>query len=150
MPGHPPRGRLAEILLVEDNEGDVLLATEAFKASKIANNISLAPDGDEALKMLTRVPPYENQPTPDLILLDLNLPKRDGREVLEFIKQDEFLRSIPVVVLTGSRAETEIARTYALHANAYIVKPVTFDRLKEIVGSIQQFWFSVVVLPRPN
>lgn len=140
------RARPAEILLVEDNEGDIVLAKEAFKASKIANNLVVASDGDIAIQMLRRAPPFEANKTPDLILLDLNLPKRDGREVLEFVKADPSLRHIPVVVLTGSRAEAEVARTYAAFANAYIVKPVNFELLKEIVNSIQEFWFSVVML----
>jgi len=141
-----PRGRPAEILLVEDNYGDVLLAQEAFRIAKIANNMTVAQDGEMALQILNRVAPFEDKPKPDLILLDLNLPKRDGREVLESVKSDPNLKKIPVVVLTGSRAESEIARSYALHANAYIVKPVNFERLKDIVAVIQNFWFTVVVL----
>jgi CheY-like chemotaxis protein len=142
-----PQMRPVEILLVEDNYGDVLLAQEAFKASRVANNVVVAADGQQALCMLQKQPPYQDFATPDLVLLDLNLPKRDGREVLEVVKRDPALKHIPVVVLTGSRAEAEIARTYALHANAYIVKPVNFERLKEIVSSIEAFWFSVVMLP---
>jgi CheY-like chemotaxis protein len=142
-----PRARPMEILLVEDNYGDVLLAQEAFRASKIANNVVVAADGQQALCMLHKEPPYQDFATPDLVLLDLNLPKRDGREVLEVVKRDPNLKRIPVVVLTGSRAQAEVSRTYALHANAYIVKPVNFERLKEIVSSIDAFWFSVVMLP---
>jgi two-component system, chemotaxis family, response regulator Rcp1 len=138
-----PFGRPVEILLIEDNYGDVLLALEAFKSSKVANNVMVASDGDEALAMLRNDP---SRTLPDLILLDLNLPKRDGREVLEIVKSDPALMHIPVVVLTGSRAESEVARSYALHANAYVVKPINFERLKEIVTAIQEFWFSVVML----
>lgn len=145
-----PSGRPIEILLVEDNYGDVLLTTEAFKSSKIANNIIVAEDGEQAIAMLRRHGPYENQSRPDLVLLDLNLPKRDGREVLEDVKQDPTLRDIPIVVLSGSHEESEIARSYALHANAYIVKPVNFEHLKEIVTTIEDFWFSVVALPIPK
>jgi CheY-like chemotaxis protein len=140
--------RLMEILLVEDNEGDVLLAVEAFKTLTIPYNITVASDGEQALAMLRHEEPYKDQPRPDFILLDLNLPKRDGREVLETIKRDPDLRGIPVVVLSGSRAEEEIAKSYALYANAYIVKPVHFERFKEIVSAIEAFFFSVVALQR--
>jgi two-component system, chemotaxis family, response regulator Rcp1 len=144
-----PHGRPIEILLVEDNYGDTLLAKEAFKSSKFINNITVASDGDEALVMLRGEAPYTGQRKPDLILLDLNLPKRDGREVLEMVKSDPLLRHIPVVVLTGSRAQAEIAGSYAQHANAYVVKPVNFERLKEIVSTIEEFWFSIVTMPEP-
>ena len=144
----PGQDRPMEILLVEDNEGDVVLAVEAFKTLKISYNVTVARDGEEALAMLRREAPYENQVRPDFILLDLNLPKRDGREVLESIKRDPELRGIPVVVLSGSRAEAEIAKSYALYANAYVVKPVNFDRFKEIVSAIEAFFFSVVALQR--
>ena len=139
--------RPVEILLVEDNYGDALLAKEAFAAARYESNVTVAADGEEALAMLYKKPPYQAQPRPDLILLDLNLPKRDGREVLETIKSDPSLKLIPVVVLTGSRAESEVLRSYALHANAYVVKPVNFERLKEIVATIENFWLSLVVLP---
>ena len=144
----PGQDRPMEILLVEDNEGDVLLASEAFKTLRVPYTLSVASDGEQALAMLHRAEPYQDQPRPDFILLDLNLPKRDGREVLETIKRDPDLRGIPVVVLSGSRAEEEIAHSYALYANAYIVKPVHFDRFKEIVSAIEAFFFSVVALQR--
>jgi two-component system, chemotaxis family, response regulator Rcp1 len=141
------RGRPAELLLVEDNYGDVLLVREAFRSAKIRNNLSVARDGEEALKMLRQQGEYGDQTPPDLILLDLNLPRMDGREVLHTIKNDPQLLRIPVIVLTSSKAEIDILKTYELRANGYIVKPVTFDRLQEIVASLEAFWFSVVVLP---
>jgi chemotaxis family two-component system response regulator Rcp1 len=140
------RGRPAQLLLVEDNYGDVLLTREAFRGAKLSNNLSVAGDGEEALSMLRREGCHAGQPTPDVILLDLNLPRMDGREVLQAIKADPELRRIPVIVLTSSKAEVDILKTYDLGANGYIVKPVTFDRLQEIVASIESFWFTVVVL----
>ncbi len=136
-----------EILMVEDNEGDVILATEALSGAKIANRLSVVQNGAEALEFLYRRGKYSDAPRPDLILLDLNLPGTDGREVLAKIKADSQLQAIPVVVLTSSRAEQDVARAYALHANCYIVKPVDFAGLLEIVQSIEQFWLSVVTLP---
>jgi two-component system, chemotaxis family, response regulator Rcp1 len=140
------RGRPAELLLIEDNYGDVLLTREAFRSARISNNLAVAGDGEQALAMLRRENPYADQVTPDVILLDLNLPRMDGREVLEAIKNDPKLQRIPVIVLTSSKAEIDIVKTYDLGANGYIVKPVTFERLQEIVASIETFWFSVVVL----
>jgi CheY-like chemotaxis protein len=140
------RGRAAELLLVEDNYGDALLVREAFQSAKIRNNLSVANDGEEALAMLWRKGEHAAHPAPDLILLDLNLPGMDGREVLQTIKNDPLLKRIPVIVLTSSKAEIDILKTYDLRANGYIVKPVTFDRLQEIVASLETFWFSVVVL----
>jgi CheY-like chemotaxis protein len=142
-----PACRPIEILLVEDNLGDVLLTRQAFKKSKLANRIAVAEDGAQALAMLRREGPFHDQPRPDLVLLDLNLPKLDGAEVLHAIKQDAVLKDIPVVILSGSHAQVEIARSYALHANAHIVKPVNFQRLEEIVASMESFWFMVVSLP---
>jgi len=142
------RGRPAELLLVEDNYGDALLVREAFQSAKIRNNLSVANDGEEALAMLWRKGDHRAHPAPDLILLDLNLPGMDGREVLQTIKNDPVLKRIPVIVLTSSKAEIDILKTYDLRANGYIVKPVTFDRLQEIVASLEMFWFSVVVLAR--
>jgi len=142
------RGRPAELLLVEDNRGDVLLVREAFQSAKIRNNLSVASDGEQALSMLRRQGPYDTHPSPDLILLDLNLPRMDGREVLQTIKDDPALQLIPVIVMTSSKAEVDILKSYELRANGYIVKPVTFERLKEIVASIETFWFTVVVLPQ--
>lgn len=138
-----------EILLVEDNPGDVRLTIEALKEGKVANEINVAADGVEALAFLRREGKYENAPKPDLILLDLNLPKKNGREVLAEIKMDARLKCIPVVVLTSSQAEKDIVVTYNLHANCYITKPVDFDQFIKVVKSIENFWFKVVKLP-PN
>ena len=143
----PKRHRAIEILLVEDNLGDILLTREAFKKAKLANRVTVAEDGEQALAMLRREADFRDQPRPDLILLDLNLPRVDGGEVLRQIKDDPKLRDIPVVILSGSHAQMEVARSYALHANAHIVKPVNFQRLQEIIGTIEDFWFMVVALP---
>ena len=140
-------GRPVEILLVEDNPGDVRLTEEALKEGRVINNIHLAKDGVEAMSFLQRGGEYCNAVRPDLILLDLNLPKKDGREVLVEIKKDEELRRIPVVILTTSRAEEDIIRTYDYHANCYITKPVDFDQFINVVKSIEDFWLSVVKLP---
>ncbi len=139
--------RPIEVLLVEDNPGDVRLTMEAMRESKVLVNLSVAPDGEEALAFLRKEGPHHAAPRPDLMLLDLNLPKKDGREVLAEIKADTDLRRIPVVVLTTSRAEEDILRTYNLHANCFITKPVDLDQFITVVGSIGEFWFSVVRLP---
>lgn len=139
--------RPVEILLVEDNPGDVRLTREALKEGKIRNNLNVAGDGVEALRYLRREGPYAQATRPDLILLDLNLPKMDGREVLEAVKADPALRLIPVVVLTSSAAEQDIARAYDLHANCYVSKPVDLDQFIHVVKSIEDFWFSIVKLP---
>lgn len=142
------RKRPIEILLVEDNPGDVRLTLEAFKDAKVCNNLSVVHDGIEALAFLNRDGEFAQAPRPDLILLDLNLPKKDGREVLLEIKADENLRRIPVVILTTSQAEEDIFRTYNLHANCYITKPVDFDQFIKVVKSIEEFWLTIVKLPR--
>lgn len=142
-----PSSSPIEVLLVEDNPGDVRLTREALKEGKVCNNLSVVPDGVEALAFLRREGPYAGSPRPDVILLDLNLPRKDGREVLEEVKSDPALRSIPVVVLTSSEAERDIARAYALHANCYITKPVDLDQFITVVKSIEDFWFSIVKLP---
>ena len=136
-----------EILLVEDNPGDVRLTQEALKEHKIVNSLQVAKDGVEAINFLRREGEHVDAVRPDLILLDLNLPKMDGREVLTEIKKDDDLRRIPVVVLTTSRAEEDIIRTYDCHANCYITKPVDFDQFINVVKSIEDFWLSVVKLP---
>jgi CheY-like chemotaxis protein len=136
-----------EILLVEDNPDDVTLTVEALKLGKILNNLAVARDGVAALDYLHRRGEHANVPDPDIILLDLNLPKKDGREVLAEIKQDDRLKHIPVVVLTTSEAEHDILRSYSLHANCYVTKPVDFDEFIQIVHSVENFWFSVVKLP---
>lgn len=136
-----------EILLVEDNPGDVRLTIEALKEGRFANLINVAVDGFEAMAFLRREGKYANAPKPDLILLDLNLPKKNGREVLAEIKMDSNLKRIPVVILTSSQAETDIVTTYNLHANCYITKPVDFEQFIRVVRSIEDFWFAVVKLP---
>jgi two-component system, chemotaxis family, response regulator Rcp1 len=141
------QGRPAELLMVEDNYGDVLLARKAFLTAKIANNLTVAGDGEQALGMLRRLGVHANQVRPDLILLDLNLPRMDGKEVLKEIKADPDLQRIPVIVLTSSSADIDILKSYELNANGYIVKPVNLERLKEVVASLESFWFTVVVLP---
>jgi two-component system response regulator len=138
---------IIEILLVEDNPGDIRLTKEALKDSKLQNNLSLARDGVEALAFLRREGKYADAPHPDIILLDLNLPKKDGREVLEEIKQDAILKRIPVVVLTTSDDEYDIIESYNLHAKCYITKPVDLQRFIAIVKIIEQFWFKIVQLP---
>jgi CheY-like chemotaxis protein len=141
-------GRPINILLVEDNPGDVRLTLEAFKDGKIYNNMSVVEDGVEAMAFLRQQGKYTDEIRPDLILLDLNLPKKDGREVLAEIKQDSKLKSIPVVVLTTSEAESDIARTYELHANCYITKPVDLEQFISVIKFIDYFWLTIVKLPQ--
>lgn len=141
------KDKLVEILLVEDNPGDVRLTVEAFKEEKLRNNVSVVEDGVKALAFLRRESKYASAPRPDLILLDLNLPEKDGREVLAEIKADEYLKHIPVVVLTTSEAEEDIIKTYNLHANCYITKPVDLEQFIKVVKSIEDFWFTIVKLP---
>jgi chemotaxis family two-component system response regulator Rcp1 len=136
-----------EILLVEDNPGDSRLAKEALKDSKLLNNLSIAEDGVEAMNFLYKKGKYANVPRPDLIILDLNLPKKDGREVLEEIKTNDDLKRIPVVILTISKAEEDILRTYNLHANCFISKPIDLDQFIKVVKSIEDFWLTIVKLP---
>jgi len=137
-----------EILLVEDNPGDVRLTREALKDAKVANNLNVVNDGEQALDYLNRRGRFADATRPDLVLLDLNLPKVDGREVLASIKADSDLKRIPVVVLTTSSAEEDILRSYDLHANCYVTKPVEFDSFLKIVESIDDFWLSIVRLPK--
>lgn len=137
-----------EVLLVEDDPGDVLIVREAFDENKVRNNLTVASDGEEALRILRREGEHALAPRPDLILLDLNLPRKDGREVLAELKADPELRTIPVVILTTSQAEEDIVRSYDLHANAYVTKPVDFDCFVEVVRQIEGFFISVVKLPR--
>ena len=136
-----------EVLLVEDSPGDVRLTREAFKDAKVHINLHVASDGAEAMAFLGRDGKHANVPRPDLILLDLNLPKKDGREVLEEIKEHPSLKTIPVVILTTSASEEDILRSYRLHANCYITKPVNLDGFLKVVKSIDNFWLSVVRLP---
>ncbi|EHC08664.1 response regulator receiver protein [Fischerella thermalis JSC-11] len=136
-----------EILLIEDNPGDVELTKIALEDSKISVNLNIVEDGVEAIAFLRREGKYANVPHPDIVLLDLNLPKKDGREVLAEIKADEKLKRIPVVVLTTSQAEEDVLKVYNLSANCYITKPVDFDQFVKIVQSIENFWFTIVKLP---
>jgi two-component system, chemotaxis family, response regulator Rcp1 len=136
-----------EVLLVEDSPGDVRLTLEAFKDAKVHVNLSVASDGAEAMAFLEHKGEHADAPRPDLILLDLNLPKKDGREVLEEIKEHPGLKSIPVVILTTSASEADILRSYRLHANCYITKPVGLEGFIKVVSSIDNFWLSVVKLP---
>jgi two-component system, chemotaxis family, response regulator Rcp1 len=140
--------RPIEILLVEDNPGDVRLAVEALRDAKVANTPHVVEDGVEALAFLRREGRHAGVPRPDLILLDLNLPLKDGREVLAEIKQDADLKRIPVVILTSSAAEQDVLQAYNLHANCYITKPVDLDQFMKVVKSIEDFWLVVVKLPR--
>ena len=139
--------RPIEILLVEDSPSDALLTREALVRSKLLNTIHLVDNGEDALAFLRREGPYSKAPRPDLVLLDLNLPRKDGREVLQEIKTDHQLRLIPVVILTSSKAEEDVVKSYDLHANCYICKPLEFNKFTEAVMCIGTFWFSVVTLP---
>lgn len=136
-----------EILLVEDNPGDIRLTTEALKEQKMYNSLNVVTDGVEAMAYLRREGKYSAAKRPDLILLDLNLPKKDGREVLKEIKSDDKLRTIPVVVLTVSKSEEDILKSYNLHANCYITKPVDLEQFLKVAKSVQEFWFTMVKLP---
>jgi CheY-like chemotaxis protein len=142
-----PFGRPIEILLVEDNPADVRLTVEALKEGKVHNNLHIVGDGVEAMTFLRRAGEYADVPRPGLILLDLNLPKKDGREVLAEIKDDPILKRIPVVVLTVSKAEEDVLKTYNLHANCYITKPVDLEQFITVVHSIEDFWLTIVELP---
>ncbi len=137
----------AEILLVEDNPGDVRLTKEALEEAKMLNTLNVAKDGIEAMAFLHREGKHANAPRPDLILLDLNLPGKDGREVLAEIKANDHLKSIPVVILTTSETEEDILKSYNLHANCYVVKPIDLDQFLEVVKTLQGFWLMVVKLP---
>ncbi len=139
--------RPIEVLLVEDDEGDVLMTREALEEGKVLNRLNVVGDGVEAVSYLRRDGDYADAVRPDLVLLDLNLPKRDGRQVLEEIKADPDLRRIPIVVLTTSEAEEDVLRSYDLHANAYVTKPVDFERFVEVIRQIDEFFISVVRLP---
>ena len=140
-------GRAVEILLIEDNPGDVRLTIEALKESKILNNLNIVEDGMEAMAYLKREGKYKDQPHPDLIILDLDLPKKDGREVLAEIKEHKDFKRIPIVVLTISKAEEDILKTYQLHANCFITKPVDINQFIKVVKSVSNFWFTIVKLP---
>lgn len=140
--------QIIEVLLVEDSPADARLTQEAFRDGKIRNNLTVVTDGAAAMSYLRREPPYESAARPDLVLLDLNLPKIDGREVLRRIKTDPALKSIPVVVLTTSEADEDVAKAYEFHANCYIRKPVDLDSFLRIVSVVENFWLTVVKLPQ--
>jgi CheY-like chemotaxis protein len=148
VPDVGTRTRPAEILLVEDNPSDVRLTREAMREGRVCNNLSVVTDGEQAVAYLLRQGKYRDAPRPDLILLDLNLPRKDGRQVLREIKAVESLKRIPVVVLTTSQAEEDITRSYELHANCYITKPGDLDGLIDVVRQIERFWLTIVSLPR--
>ena len=142
--------KLVEILLVEDNPGDVRLTQEALKETKVLNRLNVVSDGFEAMAYLRKENGFSDAVSPDLILLDLNLPRKDGREILKEIKSDPALRRIPVVILTVSQAEQDIMKTYDLHANCYITKPINLDQFVEVVKAIEDFWLTIVKLPPRN
>lgn len=140
--------RQAEILLVEDSPGDIRLTIEALNESKISNTLHIAMDGVEAMNFLNKKGEHTGKPTPDLILLDLNLPKKSGFEVLQELKQSKTLRVIPVVVLTTSNSERDIIHSYELHVNCFVSKPLEFDAFMDVIKNIENFWFTIVKLPK--
>ncbi len=140
--------RSIEILLVEDNPGDVRLTQEALSESKVTNTLHVAQDGVEAMAFLNGEPPFENRKLPDIVLLDLNLPRKSGMEVLADMKADDILDQIPVVILTTSRADEDVLRSYKLHANCYVNKPVDFNEFMNVIKALDGFWLSVVTLPQ--
>jgi len=140
-------GRPANFLLVEDNPGDVRLTQEALKSHKVQNNLHVVTDGEEAMAFLRKQGKYKGAARPDIILLDLNLPKKDGREVLAEIKSDPNLKTIPVVIISSSEAEQDVIKSYDLNANCYVTKPVNFDQFIKVVQSINEFWLTIVKLP---
>ncbi|MBI3398381.1 MAG: response regulator [Deltaproteobacteria bacterium] len=142
-----PNNRMIEILMVEDSPADIRLTKEAFKDAKMLNNVHVVSDGEEAMAFLQHIGKHANAPRPDLILLDLNVPKKDGREVLAEIKKDPDLKRIPVVILTTSDDEKDVLKAYNLHVNAYIKKPVDLEQFMRIVEAVEEFWLSVVKLP---
>ena len=142
-----PLGRPADFLLVEDNPGDVRLTQEALKNHKVQNNLHVVTDGEEAMNFLRRQGKHKNAPRPDIVLLDLNLPRKDGREVLAEIKSDPDLKAIPVVIITSSEAEQDIIKSYNLNANCYVTKPVDLDQFIKVVQSVKDFWLTIVKLP---
>jgi len=141
------QGEPVEILLAEDNPGDAKLTRKALEQGKVINNLHVVTDGVDAMAYLRQEGEYADRPRPDLVLLDLNMPRKDGREVLQDIESDDDLRRIPVVVMTSSEAEEDIVQSYDLHANAYVTKPIDFDGFLDVVGSLEDFWLSVVKMP---
>lgn len=146
---NPLQGKPIEILLVEDNPGDIRLTQEALKDGKVLNNLYVVEDGVAAMAFLCHEEPYRDAVRPDIILLDLNLPKKDGREVLEEIKSDPQLRRIPVIILTTSEADKDVLKAYNLHANSYITKPIDLDQFVRIMKTVENFWLTIVTLPPP-
>jgi CheY-like chemotaxis protein len=144
-----PSSTPVEILLVEDDPGDVLMTKEALEESKLLHTLTVLDNGEDAVRFLRREQPFDDAPRPDLVLLDLNLPRLDGREVLSIVKKDPSLRQIPCVVLTTSDAEEDVMRSYDLHANAYVTKPVDFSAFTKVVRQIDDFFFTIVRLPQP-
>jgi chemotaxis family two-component system response regulator Rcp1 len=142
--------KIVEILIVDDSLEDIDLMMEALEGTKLANNVSVVHDGVEALAFLRREGQYQNAPVPSLVFLDLNMPKKDGREVLEEIKADEGLKHIPIVILTTSKDEEDIAKAYKAHANCYVTKPVDINQFAKVVSAIDNFWFAIVELPPSN
>ena len=142
-----PEREPVELLLAEDNPGDVKLTRKALEKGRLANNLHVVNDGIETMQFLRGEGEYEGRPRPDLVLLDLNMPRKDGRDVLEEIKESDDLKRIPVVVLTSSEAEEDVIRSYDLHANAYLTKPVDFDGFIDVVSTLEEFWVQVVKLP---
>ncbi|MBS0288612.1 MAG: response regulator [Proteobacteria bacterium] len=140
-------GRPAEILLVEDNENDIELTKIGFEQSRLAANLHCVLNGEECMAFLRKESPYVNVPTPDIILLDLNMPKMDGREVLEEVSKDDSLKRIPIIVLTTSKSEFDVLTSYDLHCNSYIIKPVGFEQFSKVIRSLSDYWFTLVVLP---
>jgi CheY-like chemotaxis protein len=140
-------GRAIDVLLVEDNPADVRLTEETLKESKVKINLNVAIDGQEATDFLHKNGRFTDAPRPDVILLDLNLPKKDGRQVLKEIKEDPKLKCIPIVIITSSKAEEDVVKTYDLHANCYVVKPINLEQFSKIVRTIEEFWFKIVKLP---
>ena len=140
--------KFVEILLIEDNPGDALLTQEALKEGKVRNNLHIVYDGVEATDFLFKRNRYKNAPRPDLIILDLNLPKKNGQEVLAEIKADDYLKSIPVIILTISKADEDIIKSYNLHANCFLIKPIDLNQFFEVVKSIEDFWLTLVKLPK--
>ncbi len=139
--------RPAQVLLVEDNAGDAMLTKLAFKNAKIVNELTVAKSGEEAIAILLKEDSYATSTTPDIILLDLNLPQMSGQDVLDFIKKNEKLKHIPVIILSSSKAEQDVIKSYNLHANGYVVKPVNIDKFTEVIQKIEEFWFTLVVMP---
>lgn len=137
-----------ELLLVDDSPSDVILAREALTEARISNNLAVVENGEEALKYLRNQEPYEDRVRPDLVLLDLNMPRMNGYEVLEIVKADPQLSSVPIIVLTSSQEEDDVVRSYSLHANCFISKPVRYESFIDVIRSIEDFWFSIATLPK--